>query len=102
LQPLFENAVRHGASRLTGTCRIAFCAHRENGGLYLSLENDGPEVSALVDASRHGVGLTNTTARLRLHYGENFTLRYRDRPQGGARVELSLPYRSAGRVQEVT
>jgi two-component system, LytTR family, sensor kinase len=103
LQPLFENAVRHGASRLTSSCTIAFCAHRENGSLYLSLENDGPEVTAaLADASNNGVGLTNTAARLRLHYGENFTLLYRDRPQGGARVELSLPYRPAGGVREIT
>jgi two-component system LytT family sensor kinase len=101
LQPLFENAVRHGASRLTSPCTIAFCAHRENGSLYLSLENDGPEIAALTDASKNGVGLTNTTTRLRLHYGENFTLQYTDRPQGGARVELSLPYRRAGRVREI-
>lgn len=102
LQPLFENAVRHGASRLTGACKIAFCAHRENGSLYLSLENDGPKVAAPTDASKYGVGLANTMARLRLHYGENFTLQYRDRPQGGARVDLSVPYRQAGRVQAIS
>jgi two-component system, LytTR family, sensor kinase len=102
LQPLFENAVRHGASRLTGTCKIAFRAHRENGRLRLSLENDGPEVAAVADTSNKGVGLTNTTARLRLHYGENFTLQYTDRSQGGARVEVSLPYRPAGRAQEIS
>jgi two-component system LytT family sensor kinase len=102
LQPLFENAVRHGASRVTGTCKIAFCAHRENGRLNLRLENDGPEISAPPNASRNGVGLTNTTARLRLHYGENFTLQYADRSQGGARVDVSLPYRLAGRVQEIS
>lgn len=102
LQPLFENAVRHGASRVTGTCTITFRAHRENGRLNLSLENDGPEISAPADASKNGVGLTNTTARLRFHYGENCTLRYTDRPQGGARVDVSLPYRRAGRVQELS
>jgi two-component system LytT family sensor kinase len=102
LQPLFENAVRHGASRVTGTCKIAFRAHRENGRLNLSLENDGPGNSAPCSASKNGVGLTNTMARLRLHYGENFTLRYADRSQGGARVEVSLPYRRAGRLQEIS
>jgi two-component system, LytTR family, sensor kinase len=102
LQPLFENAVRHGASRVTGTCKIAFRAHRENGRLNLSLENDGPEIYAPLDASKKGVGLTNTTARLRLHYGENFTLQYTDHSQGGARVDVSLPYRRTGRVQEIS
>jgi two-component system sensor histidine kinase AlgZ len=100
LQPLFENAVRHGASRLTGPCKITFRAHRENGTLNLSLENDGPAIPAPRDASKKGVGLTNTTARLRLHYGESFTLQYRDRSHGGARVDVSLPYRRAGRAQE--
>jgi LytS/YehU family sensor histidine kinase len=103
LQPLFENAVRHGASRVTGTCKIAFRAHRENGRLNLSLENDGPEIPASINnGSKKGVGLTNTTSRLRLHYGENFTLQYTDRSPGGARVEVSLPYRQAGRVQDIS
>jgi two-component system, LytTR family, sensor kinase len=102
LQPLFENAVRHGASRLTGTCKIAFRAHRENGTLRLSLENDGPEISAAANAHRNGVGLANTTARLRLHYGEDFTLQYNGRSQGGARVDVSLPYRRGGQVQEIS
>jgi LytS/YehU family sensor histidine kinase len=102
LQPLFENAVRHGAARVTGSCKITFRAHRENGTLNLSLENDGPEIGATRDASTNGVGLSNTTARLRLHYGESFTLHYRDRPHGGARVEVSLPYQRAGRGREMT
>jgi sensor histidine kinase YesM len=97
LQPLFENAVRHGAARLTGTCKIAFRAHRENGKLNLSLENDGPEISTSADASKNGVGLTNTTARLRMHYGDNFKFEYIDRQEGGVRVDLTLPYRQAGR-----
>jgi two-component system LytT family sensor kinase len=102
LQPLFENAVRHGASRVSGTCKIAFRAHRENGKLNLILENDGPKISAPANASNNGLGLTNTNARLRFHYAENFTLRYTDRPQGGARVEVSFPYRRAAPVQETT
>jgi two-component system, LytTR family, sensor kinase len=102
LQPLFENAVRHGASRISGTCKISFRAHRENGRLNLSLENDGPQISAPADVSKNGVGLSNTTARLRLHYRDDFTLQYTDRPQGGARVEVSLPYRWPSRAQEIT
>ena len=101
LQPLFENAVRHGASRLTGNCKITFRAHRNNGSLNFSLENDGPETSAPADGSKNGVGLTNTSERLRLHYGESFSLQYRDRPKGGARVEVSIPYRKAGRRREI-
>jgi sensor histidine kinase YesM len=122
LQPLFENAVRHGASRVAGRCAIAFRAWRADGRLCLSLENDGPPpaaqagtnvkpsiassasapslaASAASTASAAsvpggGVGLTNTLARLRLQYGEEFSFHYTARPAGGARVDLSLPYRS--------
>jgi two-component system, LytTR family, sensor kinase len=101
LQPLFENAVRHGASRVTGICRISFRAHRENGTLNLSLENDGPQSALPRHACNHGVGLTNTTARMRLYYGKHFTFAYKERPQGGARIDMSLPYRRAGKTQEI-
>ena len=101
LQPLFENAVRHGVSRLTGTCKIAFRAHRENGTLRLNLENDGPKIATPGDVTRNGIGLTNTTARLRLYYGENFEFQYRDRPQGGAQVDVFIPYRGTTTPREI-
>ncbi|HZF39200.1 MAG TPA: histidine kinase [Blastocatellia bacterium] len=97
LQPLFENAVRHGAARLTGDCGIAFQAHRENGRLNLCLENDGLISAPSPEAVNHGLGLTNTLARLHLHYGADFTFEYKDRPQGGVRIELSLPWRKSER-----
>lgn len=102
LQPLFENAVKHGAARLTGPCEIAFRAHRDNGRLNLSLENDGPVPTASANVSKGGVGLANTMARLRLHNGDDFTLQYTDRLQGGVRIDVSFPYRQAGRVQELS
>src|ERR1700677_3929122 len=42
LQPLFENAVRHGAARITGLCEILFRAYREGKWLRLMISNDGP------------------------------------------------------------
>ena len=94
LQPLFENAVRHGAAQMTGPCAIVFRAQRNNGRLRLSLENDSP-VLPPDRPTRRGVGLTNTLDRLRLHYGEHFTFDYRDRAQGGVLIDLSLPYQHA-------
>jgi hypothetical protein len=41
------------------------------------------------------VGLTNTKDRLRLHYKDSFTFQYTERPQGGAQVEISIPYSNA-------
>jgi hypothetical protein len=98
LQPLFENAVRHGAARIAGPCAIVFRARRDDGRLRLSLENDAPVVAAGTP-SRQGVGLTNTLNRLELHYGDDFRFQYHDRTQGGVLVDLSLPYRHASPLE---
>lgn len=92
LQPLFENAVRHGAARMTGLCEVHFSAHREGEWLCLMLSNDGPQ-HARASTSRSGVGLSNTKDRLRLHYKDSFTFQYTERPQGGAQIDLSIPYK---------
>lgn len=94
LQPLFENAVRHGAARILHSCEIRFCAHREGQRLHLTLRNDGPRTPS-VGPPAFGVGLTNTVARLRLHYKDQFTFQYSDRTQGGVEIDLSIPYTRA-------
>jgi signal transduction histidine kinase len=100
LQPLFENAIRHGAGRLAGPCQVVFRAHRDGHRLLLSLENDGAVRAPSSPSAAHGVGLSNTLARLRLHYGNDFTFRYNDRPEGGVRIDLSLPFRKAESGEE--
>jgi two-component system, LytTR family, sensor kinase len=96
LQPLFENAVRHGAARIPGSCEIRFRAFREGEHLRLAICNDGPVRSASAGRARYGVGLTNTMDRLRLHYNEDFMFRYMDRPQGGVEIEITIPYMRSG------
>lgn len=93
LQPLFENAIRHGAARTLHTCEICFRAHREGDRLLLALRNDGPVSVPCAGSPKFGVGLSNTMDRLRLHYKDEFTFAYTDRPQGGVQIDLSIPYR---------
>jgi two-component system, LytTR family, sensor kinase len=95
LQPLFENAVRHGAARTLQPCEICFRAYRRDAALHLVVHNDGPVRSRSAGSPSFGLGLTNTMARLRLHYDNDFTFKYTDRPQGGAVVEMTIPYRRA-------
>jgi sensor histidine kinase YesM len=95
LQPLFENAVRHGAARTLQPCEIRFRASRKNAHLHLAVHNDGPVRAPSSGSPQFGVGLTNTMARLRLYYNDNFTFQYTDRPQGGVQVEISIPYTKA-------
>lgn len=96
LQPLFENAVRHGVSKIAGPCAIAFDARRADGRLRLTLENDAPPGPQRDAPPAYGVGLSNTLARLRLHYGDGFTFDYAARAEGRVRIDISLPHRRAG------
>jgi LytS/YehU family sensor histidine kinase len=95
LQPLFENAVRHGASRTAQTCEVRFRGYRRGDKLHLIMYNDGPVRSPVPAHPPFGVGLRNTLDRLRLHYKDQFTFRYTDRPQGGAQIDISIPYKKA-------
>ena len=96
LQPLFENAIRHGASRMTGLCEISFCAVCNLNALEIVIRNDGPKRDASSKPPQFGIGLTNTMDRLRIHYGDHHTFQYFDRPEGGAQIEISIPYAVSG------
>lgn len=100
LQPLFENAVRHGAARTTAPCEIHFRARREGDELRLTLRNDGPVRGSNSGGPTFGVGLTNTLARLRLYYNDRFTFHYANRPRGGVEIDLSIPYTRASYERE--
>ena len=63
LQPLFENAIRHGASRITDPCEVRFCASCKLGTLNIMIRNDGPKCACPSALPRFGVGLTNTIDR---------------------------------------
>jgi hypothetical protein len=91
LQPLGENAVRHGIAPLQRGGRILVSAAREAGSLSLTVEDDG--AGALGErAPREGVGLRNTRARLERLYPETHELTI-DRPSaGGFRVRVRIPY----------
>jgi len=96
LQPLFENAIRHGVSHVTGPCQVRFSAVRKLDTLEITIRNEGPQRNVSQGSPRFGVGLTNTVDRLRIHYGDRHTFKYSDRPEGGAQVEISIPYAVAG------
>jgi signal transduction histidine kinase len=96
LQPLVENALRHGIDRTAGGGRIGLAAARENGRLRLRIANDGPMAMTEDAASaRLHVGLANTRDRLAQLYGESYLLRFEPLAAGGAVVTLELPWREA-------
>ncbi len=87
LQPLVENAVRHGIAPRTAGGMIEIRAREEQGSLVIEVVDDGPGASG--GSIREGVGLANTRARLQQLYGDSQSLRYESDP--GFRVRLSLP-----------
>jgi len=91
LQPLVENAFRHGLARVQGVGRVAVRAVRQNGDLILTVrDNGGGPGKEMQD----GVGLTNTRARLTQLYGARQQVALTSAEGGGALVEVRLPYHS--------
>ncbi len=89
LQPLVENAVRHGLARREGATLLRIEARRVGEQLVLSVTDDGP---GPVEPGE-GVGLGATRQRLATLYGERARLELTTTPEGGARVTVRLPYR---------
>lgn len=93
LQPLVENAVRHGIARTPGSGRLVIRALRSNGQLTLSVEDDGAADSGDISSRKDGIGLSNTRARLVRLYGEASGLRLERADSGGHRAVVTLPFR---------
>jgi two-component system LytT family sensor kinase len=86
LQPLVENAIKHGASDDDGTTTIIVRAIREDGQLRLTVQDRGPGP----DGAPEGVGLRNTRQRLRALYGDTTALSLRRAE--GACVDIRMPF----------
>lgn len=90
LQPLVENAVRHGVARIPGPGRITLAADRVADELQLTVRDTGGGFEG--NGRRGGIGLANTRARLAQLYGERGRLETRTRPEGGGEVVVTLPW----------
>jgi two-component system, LytTR family, sensor kinase len=94
LQPLVENALRHGLAPLACGGQLLIQATREYGSLLLSVSDDGVGLSGHDNgAIREGVGLSNTRARLRHLYGEAHQFEMQGAPDRGLTLRMTIPYR---------
>jgi two-component system, LytTR family, sensor kinase len=96
VQPLVENAVRHGVERRAGTGRILIEARVVHGDVELSVSDDGsgiePELVPLVLAGAGGgIGLSNVDARLRATFGDRYALRIDSRVGKGTTAIMTVP-----------
>src|SRR5262249_27653259 len=93
LQPLVENAIRHGIAPRTGPGRIEVRARRQESKLVLQIIDSGPGIaSGLGTGLRKGVGLTNTRARLPPPHGDTPSFTMSNGPRGGLVVTLTIPF----------
>jgi two-component system, LytTR family, sensor kinase len=95
LQPMVENAVKHGIARRVQGGAIRIAASRMNGTLTLRVYNDGPSLPAGWEKSHSGIGISNVRTRLQSLYGKAFDLSLRNRHPGGVEASVSLPFVSA-------
>jgi LytS/YehU family sensor histidine kinase len=94
LQPIVENAIRHGIAPRTTAGKIEICAKRNNGVLQVQVHDNGP---GLTDDQRKtapmkkGLGLSNTRERLLQLYGKGHRFQLENAPEGGLLVTVEIP-----------
>jgi two-component system, LytTR family, sensor kinase len=103
LQPLVENAVRHGVAALIEGGIIAIESIRQGDRLLMTIRNSGPsgnECSFETSVLSKGIGLANTAERLKALYGNDLRFSFRSREAGGYEVAIEIPFRKVARNVE--
>jgi two-component system LytT family sensor kinase len=93
LQPVVENAVKHGIAKRAQGGAIEISAMRVNGTLTLSVFNDGPCLPEDWDTTRASIGLSNVRERLHTLYGSSSDLTVANEGTRGVKVSISVPFR---------
>jgi two-component system LytT family sensor kinase len=96
LQPIVENAIRHGIAPRSRPGRIEIYARRQDGILQVQITDDGPGLPVNGNSKgilKEGVGLANTQARLQQIYGKSHRLDLANATMGGLTVTLEIPFK---------
>ena len=103
LQTFVENAIKHGFSfqdsfhiqlsiHEEANQQLAICLQDNGSGFSSAILQDLAKKKSLVTEDGHHIGLTNARERLDLLYPDHYTLQFSNGSQGGARIQLGLPY----------
>jgi two-component system LytT family sensor kinase len=104
LQPLVENAVRHGISRRSSNGEIRIKVSQDGGSLCLQVADNGPGMEdSDSPQTKTGLGLRATRERLQTLYANEQSITIRRAPESGVEVEVRIPFRTEPRqlVHEV-
>lgn len=91
LQPIVENAIKHGTSQLLDTGRVAISARREGQHLMLEIEDNAGLYQPVTNAS--GLGMNLVDKRLRERFGDDYGISVACEPDSYTRITLRLPWR---------
>jgi two-component system LytT family sensor kinase len=102
IQPLAENAVRHGIEQRAGSGQVKISAQMRGGDVELRVSDDGPGIPAervpeVLAGTGGGIGLSNVDSRLRASFGERYALRMESAPGRGTTVVMTVPHLRGGR-----
>jgi len=95
LQPLVENAIKHGVATRVAGGAVRIAAARRDGGLRLSVYNDGPGFPPDWETNAAGIGLANLRTRLQILHGDAAGLRMERAGERGVDVVVTLPLAEA-------
>jgi LytS/YehU family sensor histidine kinase len=94
LQPLIENAVQYGVSKLASKGEIKIASRREGPALWLTISDNGPGFHAAGGPNRKpGLGIGTSRERLQTLYGENQSLSFQVPEGGGTEITIRIPFR---------
>jgi signal transduction histidine kinase len=100
LQPIVENAIRHGIARQTTPGNITIRAFQESNRFIVQVEDNGPGLGTNPNGTNSGIGLSNTRARLEQHYGDDYRLEIVNSKNRGVVVTLEIPATEAAKKSE--
>ncbi len=99
LQPLVENAIKHGLEAHSTAGQIAIASRRRGDELWLSIRDDGPGPLGRSPTRGSGMGLRNVRSRLQQLYGERQSLLLGPAAGGGTEVTVILPLRAGASIE---
>jgi sensor histidine kinase YesM len=92
LQPIVENAIRHGIANCESDGLVEASAKREGSTLHLRVRDSGIGLSAAAPQNGHGIGLRNTRERLAHFYRDGYSMKAQPVESGGFEVAIAIPY----------
>jgi two-component system LytT family sensor kinase len=101
MQPLVENAVRHGVEKAHGSCRVEILGADLDADVELTVRDDGAGMDAeaaraALEGRSGGIGLANVHARLQSTFGDEYGLEVQSTPGEGTVVKMLVPKFRAG------